>query len=75
MAGIDPEEAPAYPSRWRLVLEVEVAEFRRTSSETKLRQVEALVGLRDFFGPDPNRAIEESEVRERWARLRRAFSA
>lgn len=75
MAGMNPEEVRAYLSRWRLVHEVEVAELRRTSFETKLRQLEALVASRDLFGPDPNRAVEEGEVQRRWAQLRRALSA
>ena len=75
MAGMDPEDVRAYLLRWPLVRAIEVEELRRASSETKLRQLEALFGSRHLFGSDPNRSAEESEARERWARLRRILSA
>jgi hypothetical protein len=72
---MDPEKARAYLSRWQLVQEREIAELRRTSSDTKLKQLEALFASRDAFGADPDRAAEERTVRERWIRLRQALSA
>ncbi len=74
MAGMTPEEVRAYVTRWDLVHQVEVAELRGTSLEQKLKQLETLVASRHLFGPEPNRGVEEHEVQERWAKLRRALS-
>ena len=74
MAAITPEEALAYFRRWELVREAEAREVRRTSMETKLRQLAALMAARHVFGPDPDREAQIQVVRERWARLRRALS-
>jgi hypothetical protein len=49
MASITPAEAHAYFKRWELVKEVELAELRRTSMDTKLRQLSALMASRSFF--------------------------
>lgn len=74
MAKISTDEAEAYLARWRLVQEAEAAELRRTSMETKLRQVAALVAARDTFGPEPGRDRQVAEVRERWTRWRQALN-
>ena len=73
MERISSDEGEAYLARWRLVQEAEVAELRRTSMETKLRQLAALVAARDTFGPDADRDLHVAEVRERWNRLRQTL--
>ena len=74
MDAITPEEARAYFRRWELVREAEVMELRRTSMETKLKHLAALMASRHVFGPEPDREAQIQVVRERWARLRRAMS-
>ena len=73
MAKMTPDEARAYLQRWELLLEVEAAELRRTSMETKLRQLAALMAARDVFGPEPDREAQVLVVRERWARIKQAL--
>lgn len=73
VAAMTPEQARAYYQRWKLVREVEVATLRRTSMETKLQQLAALMASRHLFRADPVREQEVSEVRDRWARLRQAL--
>jgi hypothetical protein len=73
MGGITPEQARAYLKRWELVSQAEVAELRRTTLEIKLQQLAALMESRHLFGPEPDREAGVLEVRERWARLRRAL--
>jgi hypothetical protein len=68
-----PEQARSYFNRWNLVREVETAELQRTSMETKLRQLAALMASRHLFAPEPDREAQISEVRDRWARLRKAL--
>jgi len=72
MAEITPEEARAYLERYRLLEKAEVSALRRTSMETRLRQLSALMSSRDVFGADPEREREIEVVRARWARLRQA---
>ena len=72
MAAITSDEARAYFARWEMVREFETAELRRTSMDTKLRQLSALMGASRLFGTNPDRDREVHAVRERWARLRRA---
>lgn len=73
MGEITPDEARAYLERWQLLRDVETAELRRTPMETKLRQLAALMAARDVFGREPDRDAQVRDVRERWARLRRAL--
>lgn len=75
MGEMNREEVRAYLARWQLVQEAEIAELRRTSLETKFRQLESLVASRSVFGAEPNRDAQAGEVRERWTRLRQALSA
>jgi hypothetical protein len=72
MSSITPEQAQSYIERWRLVREAEDAQLRRSSLETKLRQLAALMQARSAFGVHPERDAEIEMVRERWARIRRA---
>lgn len=74
MRKMTSEEARAYLARWQLVHDVEAAELRNTPMETKLTQLAALMSSRDVFGPEPDREAQVRDVRERWARLRRALS-
>jgi hypothetical protein len=69
MASITPTEAQAYFKRWELVKEIELTELRRTSMDTKLRQLSALMASRSLFGVDPEREKGMQLVRDRWARL------
>ncbi|MGH8210400.1 MAG: hypothetical protein ACREU6_12580 [Steroidobacteraceae bacterium] len=73
MTAITPAEARAYFERWDLVREVETAELRRTSMDTKVRQLESLMASRLIFGPEPGREEGIEVVRERWNRLRQAL--
>jgi hypothetical protein len=73
MRKMTPEEARDYLQRWELLRVVEAAELRRTSPDTKLQQLAALMAARDLFGPEPHRDTQILDVRERWARLRRAL--
>jgi hypothetical protein len=66
-------EARAYLERWRLLRDMEAAELRRTSMETKLQQLAALMAARDAFGVEPDREARVQAVRERWETLRRAL--
>ena len=68
-----PEQARSYFERWNLVREVETDELQRTSMETKLRQLAALMASRHLFAPEPDREAQISEVRDRWDRLRKAL--
>jgi hypothetical protein len=73
MDAMTPEEARAYFKRWELVRDVEAAELRRATMETKLQQLAALMASRHLFGPEPDREAQVHEVRDRWTRLRRAL--
>jgi hypothetical protein len=73
MDAMTPEEARAYFKRWELVRDVEAAELRRATMETKFQQLAALMASRHLFGPEPDRDAQVHEVRDRWTRLRRAL--
>jgi hypothetical protein len=73
MDAITPEEARAYFKRWELVRDVEAAELRRATMETKFHQLAALMASRHLFGAEPDREPQVHEVRDRWTRLRRAL--
>jgi hypothetical protein len=73
MATITPAEAQAYFNRWELVKEIELTELRRTSMDTKLRQLSALMASRNLFGVDPERESGVQLVRDRWALLWQAL--
>jgi len=73
MASITPTEAQAYFKRWDLVKEIELAELRRTSMDTKLRQLSALMASRNLFRVDPERENGVQLVRDQWTRLWRAL--
>lgn len=73
MAKMTSEQALAYVGRWQQVRDAEVAELQRTSTETKFKQLAAIMASRDAFGPEPGRDTRVREVRERWARLRQTL--
>jgi hypothetical protein len=75
MSAMTPEQARAFFERWKLVREVEAAELRHTSMDSKLRQLGALMESRKAFGFDPQRETEAQAVRERWERIRQALRA
>lgn len=74
MATITPKDARSYLDRWNLVREVEATEFRGATMELKARQLAILMASRQLFGPDRARDHEVSDVRARWAHIRRALS-
>lgn len=68
-------EARAFRERWRLVNLREEDELRSTSPEVRWRQFLTLLQwAREFGWTEPLRE-GEAEVRERWARLRKAHLA
>lgn len=73
MAAITADEMRVYLARWKLVRSNEITELRRTSIETKIRQLSALMASRQIFGTDPDRDRDAQAVRERWANLRRSL--
>jgi hypothetical protein len=73
MASITPAEAQGYFKRWNLVKEIELAELRRTSMDTKLQQLSALMASRSLIGVDPERENGMQLVRDRWACLWQAL--
>ena len=52
---------------------VRLVDLRETPIETKMRQLSTLMASRDLFRPDPDRELHVEGVRERWARIYRAF--
>jgi hypothetical protein len=54
-------------------MRIELAELRRTSMDTKLRQLSVLMASRSLFGVDPERENGMRLVRDRWARLWQAL--
>lgn len=65
-------EARAFRDRWRRVNEREIEELRSASLETRWRQFNTLLNWARRPGWDAALAEGESEVRRRWAKLRRA---
>jgi hypothetical protein len=63
------DDVIAYKERWRAVAEIEEQELRRTSIETKWRQLNAIISLAirmGIFKPDTS----EELVYQRWAKLK-----
>jgi hypothetical protein len=73
MGVITVDQAKAYFERWDLVRDAEADELRRTSTDTKLRQLESLMASRLIFGPESDREEGIEVVRARWNRLRQAL--
>ena len=74
MAAITPEQALGYLNRWKLVRQTELDELRSASMETKLRQLSILMASRSLFRDDVEREKQVDELRDRWARIRKALS-
>lgn len=72
MSSITSQEALNYLDRWKSVRDREVVEWRKSSMETRLRQISALISSRDLFAEDASRQVRNAEVSERWARIREA---
>jgi hypothetical protein len=73
MAGpLTKAEARAFRDRWRRVNRREEEELRFTSLEIKLQQFNTLLGWAHEFGWTAALGAGEADVRERWARLRKA---
>ncbi|MEO7205284.1 MAG: hypothetical protein ABI356_10805 [Steroidobacteraceae bacterium] len=72
MSWISPEQARTYLERWKKLRDVSVVEWRAASMETRIRQLSVLVDSSQRRGADPERARGAADVRERWARIRRA---
>ena len=68
-------EARAYRDRWRRVQEREIEELRDMSLNVRWRQFNTLLGWVRWLNLASALAEGETEVRERWARLRRALCA
>ena len=67
------EEAYAFRKRWELVNAAEIEELRRTSLSKKMQQLASLMlSVKEL---DWHKALSEgeSELRERWNRLRMAY--
>lgn len=64
-------EAKAWKARWKAVNEAEIAEWRRTPKSVSSLQLAVLMASAERMGW--MEALEESLVRERWNRLRRAY--
>jgi hypothetical protein len=68
---ITAEAAAAYRARWQAVSGVIRSELRTLPIETKFTQLDALVRLAHALRWTS--AADDTEVRERWARLRSAL--
>ncbi len=66
-------EARAFRERWRRVNAREAEELRSTPLEVKLQQFNTLLGWAHQLGWAEALSEGEAEVRERWARLRKAY--
>ena len=65
--------AQAFRKRWKLVNEREVEELRSTTADMKLQQFNTLLAWARQLGWSEALNEGEWEVRERWARLRKAL--
>ena len=68
-------DASAFRERWRLVNAREEEELRSASPELRWQQFLTLLAWAREFGWKDSLTEGEAEVRERWARLRKAHLA
>lgn len=68
-------EAHAFRERWRLVNTREIEELRSATPEMRWKQFLTLLAWAREFGWEESLREGEAEVRERWARLRKAHLA
>lgn len=66
-------EASAFRARWQRVNAREEEELRSTPPEVKLQQFNTLLGWAHQLGWAAALGEGEDEVRQRWARLRKAY--
>jgi transcriptional regulator with XRE-family HTH domain len=66
-------EAQKFKRRWEAVNAAEREELRSTPVDHKFRQVAALLASAGKLGWTEPLAVEEDQVRQRWAQLRREF--
>ena len=67
------EEARRFKARWRLVNDFTADEARGAPPETKLRQTALLYEAAESFGWAEALREGESDVRERWRRLKELY--
>ena len=65
-------QARAFRKRWQLVNTAERDELQSTCMEVRWQQFTSLLGWADQFGWTSALSEGEAEVRQRWARLRKA---
>jgi len=68
-------EGQAFQKRWDAINRAEREELRNTSVSDKLHQLAALMASIDQLGWREALEEEESEVRDRWNKLRKAYRA
>jgi len=68
-------EAQAFKRRWEAVNAAEREELGSTPVADKFRQLAALLASAGKLGWTEDLEVEEGQVRERWARLRREYHA
>ncbi len=65
--------ANAFRDRWKLMNAAEIEELRQTSLDKKLQQLASLMCSASELGWHKGLSEGESELRERWNRLRMAY--
>ena len=68
-------EVKAWMERWKRVNEAEKRELRATPVDVRMRQLGTLMHWALELGWAKDLASEEEAVRERWAKLRKAYGA
>jgi hypothetical protein len=66
-------QAIAFRERWKRVNDREIEELRSTPFEVKLQQFNTLLAWSHQLGWTAALSDGENEVRQRWARLRKAY--
>jgi len=66
-------QARAFRKRWKIANEREAEELRNTRLELKVQQLATLMEWARHFEWPEDRELEVAKVRERWARLRKAY--
>lgn len=66
-------EATAFRERWKRVNDREIEELRSTPIEVKLQQFNTLLAWAHQLDWTEKLSEGENEVRQRWARLRKAY--
>ena len=71
--GITKTQARVFKKRWEDVNAIEREEWRRMPLSRKLQELTILTAWARHFGWSKSPADRETEVRERWNRLLRAY--